>query len=125
MLELGGLLPKLYVTKGARDTQALGAGQARRAGGCWARGRWASVCAGRRRAGRGGGTARARARGVRRAGHGAALQQVGLPGRGLCTPGRAAGPAGCALGALSLFLTPFNSVLFMSQFLDIVREPGS
>ena len=35
---------------------------------------------------------------------------------------RAAGPAGCALG---LFLTRFDSVLFLSQFLDIVREPGS
>ena len=32
---------------------------------------------------------------------------------------------GCALGALSLFLTRFDSVLFLSQFLDIVREPGS
>ena len=40
-------------------------------------------------------------------------------------PGRAAGPASCALGALSLFLTRFDSVLFLSQFLDIVREPGS
>ena len=34
-------------------------------------------------------------------------------------------PAGYALGALSLFLTRFDSVLFLSQFLDIVREPGS
>ena len=32
---------------------------------------------------------------------------------------------GCALGALSLFLIRFDSVLFLSQFLDIVREPGS
>ena len=32
---------------------------------------------------------------------------------------------GCALGALSLFLTRFDSVMFLSQFLDIVREPGS
>ena len=32
---------------------------------------------------------------------------------------------GCALGALSLFLTWFDSILFLSQFLDIVREPGS
>ena len=39
--------------------------------------------------------------------------------------GRAAGLASCALGALSLFLTRFDSVLFLSQFLDIVREPGS
>ena len=32
---------------------------------------------------------------------------------------------GCALGALGLFLTRFDSVLFLNQFLDIVREPGS
>ena len=32
---------------------------------------------------------------------------------------------GCALGALNLFLTRFDSVLFLSQFLDIVHEPGS
>ena len=32
---------------------------------------------------------------------------------------------GCALGALSLFLSRFDSILFLSQFLDIVREPGS
>ena len=32
---------------------------------------------------------------------------------------------GCALGAFSLFLTPFDSVLFLSQFFNIVREPGS
>ena len=32
---------------------------------------------------------------------------------------------GCALGAFSLFLTRFDLVLFLSQFLDIVREPGS
>ena len=38
---------------------------------------------------------------------------------GLCTFGRAAGPVGCALGALSLF---FDSVLFLSHRLDTVRE---
>ena len=32
---------------------------------------------------------------------------------------------GCALGALGLFSIRFDSVLFLSQFLDIVREPGS
>ena len=32
-------------------------------------------------------------------------------------PRRAAGPVGCALGALSLFLARFDSVLFLSQFL--------
>ena len=31
----------------------------------------------------------------------------------------------CALGALGLFSTRFDSVLFLSQFLDIVREPSS
>ena len=40
-------------------------------------------------------------------------------------PGRATGPTCCALGALGLFLTRFDSVLFLSQFLDIVRELGS
>ena len=39
--------------------------------------------------------------------------------------GLAAAPVGCALGAFSPFLTRFDSVLFLSQFLDIVREPGS
>ena len=33
--------------------------------------------------------------------------------------------AGCAVGALGLFLTRFDSLLFLSQFLEIVREPGS
>ena len=32
---------------------------------------------------------------------------------------------GCALGALGLFSIRFDLVLFLSQFLDIVREPGS
>ena len=32
---------------------------------------------------------------------------------------------GCALGALGLFLARFDSIFFLSQFLDIVREPGS
>ena len=32
---------------------------------------------------------------------------------------------GCALDALSLFLIRFDSVLFLSKFLDIVRERGS
>ena len=34
-------------------------------------------------------------------------------------------PTGYALGALILFLTRFDSVPFLSQFLDIVIEPGS
>ena len=32
---------------------------------------------------------------------------------------------GCALGTLGLFLTRFDSILFLSRFLDIVCEPGS
>ena len=32
---------------------------------------------------------------------------------------------GCALGALGLFSYRFDSVFFLSQFLDIVRELGS
>ena len=32
---------------------------------------------------------------------------------------------GCALGLLGLFSIQFYSVLFLSRFLDIVREPGS
>ena len=31
-------------------------------------------------------------------------------------PGRDAGPVGCALGALSLFLARFDSVRFLSRF---------
>ena len=42
-------------------------------------------------------------------------------GRGL---GSRAGQ-GYALGALGLFSTRFDSVLFLSQFLDIVRESSS
>ena len=54
------------------------------------------------------------------------LAGAGVHGRG-ARHGRWAccWPTGCALGALSLFLTRFDSVLFLSQFLDIVREPGS
>ena len=37
----------------------------------------------------------------------------------LCAPGYAAGPAGSALGAPSLFL---DSILFMSHFLGTVHE---
>ena len=69
------------------------------------------------------GAAGGRRAGGRRAGRaaGALLGAVGRrPGRwarGLAT--------GCALGALSLFSFRFDSVLFLSRFLDIVREPGS
>ena len=60
---------------------------------------------------------------------------VGARGARRGRPGRAAwacGAAwardlatGCALGALGLFSIRFDSVLFLSRFLDIVREPGS
>ena len=82
------------------------------------------------------GWARRRASGTRVAGvGGTGARGVGLAGRWVARvrgrqargarPGRAVGPVGYALGALSLFLARFDSVLFMSQFLDIVREPGS
>ena len=69
-----------------------------------------------------------RPRHCRLPGHDTAQQAQGRGARGTGA-GRAAWArcwaAGCALGALSLFLTRFDSVLFLSQFLDIVCEPGS
>ena len=64
-------------------------------------------------------------RGARR--RGAWGAQAGRAGRwaqarGLCAPGHAAGPTGCALSAPSLF---FDSVLFLSHRLDTVREHRS
>ena len=56
--------------------------------------------------------ARAAGRGARRVGRGRKRQA-----RGLAT--------GYALGALGLFLARFESVFFLSQFLDVVSEPGS
>ena len=63
----------------------------------------------------GAGGRRGRARGAR----GNARQERGraLQARGLAT--------GCALSALGLFSVRFDSVFFLSQFLDIVHEPGS
>ena len=85
---------------------------------CWVR-KWG---AGAQQAGRAAGEARGK--------HGA--RQAGLvAGRGrharLARPGRwVRGLAtGYALGALGLFSVRFDSVLFLSRFLDIVREPGS
>ena len=123
--------------------QAVGTGARRRA--CWgpqggrhwaqagrwarrrqARGRGAGRAGGRRAGGRGAGRAGSRRadgrqQGAGRAGH---AQQ----GRGLGA-GRAAWACWlalcCALGALCLFSIRFDSVLFLSQFLDVVREPGS
>ena len=43
----------------------------------------------------------------------------------LGSPGHAGWAVGYALGAFNLFLTRFDSVLFLSQILDIVREPSS
>ena len=90
-------------------------GGAGRAGGrwaCWRRAR-------RRGAGRVGQAAAAR--GERRARTAGEQQQArkrvaGAPGaRHWRAAGRTAGPTGCALGALSLFLARFDSVLFLSQ----------
>ena len=54
---------------------------------------------------------------------GRALQgRAGRAGRAAWARGLA---AGWALGALGLFSIRFDSVLFLSRFLDIVREPGS
>ena len=67
----------------------------------------------------------ARAAGARAAGSG----ERGLHSRGAADarPGHwARGLAlGCALGALGPFSIRFDSVFFLSQLLDIVREPGS
>ena len=80
---------------------------------------------GRRRRNAEAGRARAQGAGARYGQARGPLAAVGAGcGRG-ARPGRAAGPTGCALGALGLFLTQFDSVLFLSQFLDIAREPGS
>ena len=58
-----------------------------------------------------------------------AQQARGARGAGGLVPGRAAWArglaTGCALDALGLFSIRIDSVLFTSQFLDIVREPGS
>ena len=83
-----------------------------------AAGSWASGSAGAQ--GRG---ARARERGSRRRAQGSRRGALGL---GVGRPAWARGLAmGCALGALGLFSIRIDSVLFLSQFLDIVHEPGS
>ena len=104
------------------------------------RGRWAG-------AGRAGARAWARGRALQAAGR-AGVERSGRAGVRSGTAGRAgswvagarqraagarAGRAGwarglalgCALGALGLFSIHFDSVLFLSRFLDVVREPGS
>ena len=72
------------------------------------------VC-GSRRAGRAAGAAQARGR----------RRQAGAAGWAAWACCWVVGCALGALGALSLFLSRFDSVLFLSQFLDIVHEPGS
>ena len=122
-----------------RDT-ALGAGWAGAgcAGRAWARGR-AERAAGRAGVGRIGragvqsargalGAQACRARGARgRRAAGAAAGAGARGARGARLAGwQARGLAlGCALGALGLFLARFDSVFFLSQFLDIVLKPGS
>ena len=79
----------------------------------------ATALATRRWAGAGGAAGRAgRARGAQVAGR-ARQARAGRVAwaRGLAT--------GCALDALCLFSIRIDSVLFLSRFLDIVREPGS
>ena len=69
--------------------------------------------------------ARGARKGAKRAGQGRRARRA----RSAEQHGRAAWACcwamGCALGALGLFLARFDSVLFLSQFLDIVREPDS
>ena len=88
--------------------------------------------AGRHGAGRAGGRlagGRAGARlGARTAGSGAqGARGVRSKGAAGARPGRWARmlALGCALGALGPFSIRFDSVFFLSQLLDIVREPGS
>ena len=103
VLELGGLLPKLYgdLGLGRGAGQALGAGGGPQALGAQGAGRAGA------RAGRAG-----RAAGARRRWAGAQVLGCGRRARGVrgmgtvhaaMLPGLAAGPRGCALDALSLF----------------------
>ena len=80
-------------------------------------------CAGRRAARARGRQARGRGRQVR-AWQASGSRRGRARGRASWAAGARAGQ-GCALGALDLFLARFDSVLFLSQFLDIVRELGS
>ena len=115
------------VARGARGRRTLGrrtararCRQGRGTGARQARARHGRA-AGKRARRWGGGAAGRRTRGKLAA---AGAHEAGLarrPGRGLGAPSG----QGCALGALSLFSTQIDLVLFMSQFLDIVREPDS
>ena len=121
-----GTWPGLYCnTATASTTRRASAGLGAQAAG--ARGRAVGATrASRRRRQAGARGARGRkergarqVRGARQAPGARGARPAGRPGRGLGVL------LGYALGALSLFLARFDSVLFLSQFLDIVREPGS
>ena len=74
------------------------------------------LASGRPRQGRCSGTRGACSRGARGVrSRGVAGTRPGRWARGLAT--------GCALGALGLFSIQFDSALFLSRFLDIIREP--
>ena len=97
----------------AQASAQAGAGAPSKGHGRVDEGRWARGTAGAR----GGAQVRQQALG----GTGAGAQGAGASGRGSrrgaqawARPRRAVGPTGCALGALSLFLTRFDSVLFLS-----------
>ena len=86
--------------------------------GSWAGTERAGVGAGARRRGRWG----AQAWTLGRARQGVVGARPGRWARGRACCGLA---LGCALDALALFSIRIDSVLFLSRFLDIVREPGS
>ena len=100
------------------ESKGLGVRRRGRAAGA---GVGAGACAGRAD-GRGRGRTRRRTWCTRQADAG--LRPAAAGARGARFLGALAG-CGWALSALGLFSIRFDSVLFMSQFLDIVREPGS
>ena len=122
-----------YIVTKAKRGQRLLVGWARQQ----ARGHGAGRALGAARRGRTGARgaqagARADAQGARqqapqgRAAAGAAGAHGSRRGRGAGRAAWARGLAtGCALGEHGLFSIRIDSVLFLSRFLDIVREPGS
>ena len=111
--------------QGARQAHDTGAGAGASVG--HAGGRREGV--GSRRERRRADTGPTQSRGARQAGvagrrHGRATGRI-TRGRRAAQALGARGGQGCALGALGLFLARFDSVLFLSQFFDIIREPGS
>ena len=115
------------------DGRAWGAGLGiRRRGRAAGAGVGAGACAGRANGQALGvqGRAKRRACGKQAAGAGHRRGRVrGARGRSAAGRGRARQArglaTGCALSALGLFSVRFDLVFFPSQFLDIVREPGS